>query len=611
MNSFTADPCCSSKQQGIFYDKAGPGRGHAGEDDVRATQQDISAYRLLIVEDETDSRRSIADYFTDSGFQVAEAESGQEGLAVFRAVQPDILFTDLSMPNGHGLELIRNVHAVSPHMPIIVISGADSVADAVTAMKEGACDYFCKPVRDLSALEHLTRQAIERSHHQQRSKTSGADPLTGLPDRSQLDHLFLAVGASGTSITLALVDLDGFKGVKDVFGHAVADRLLMEVGERLSIHTGSQEAIIHLGGDEFVLLLATPVGESIELRITAVQESVAEPFRIGQEEMIVTASVGFAVFPADGNSGDELLKHAATALFEAKKTGKNVLRRYCSTIRTNSERFSLQAKLRRAVEQREFSLVYQPQYDLVSGMLHGIETLLRWHPGFGQSVAPSLFIPALEESGLIVPLGEWILREACTHYRQWQLLGTPDCMLSVNVSAVQFHSPGFVPMVQRVLKETGMVPERLCLELTESVIMRNGEETIATLSDLKRLGISLSLDDFGTGYSSLSYLSRMPLDELKIDRSFVASLLHSANDASIVVTIIGMAASLNLRVVAEGIEMAEQAAFLRRKECQIAQGYYFSHPLTSAGMLDVFVREHQTRTDCAQSLPADQIGSAA
>jgi len=560
---------------------------------VGTTQQDTTAYTLLVVEDEAGLRRSIADYFSDSGFLVAEAGSGREGLAVFREVQPDILFTDLSMPNGNGLELIKAVHAVSPQTPIIVISGAGMVVDAVAAMKEGACDYLCKPIRDLPALEHLTRQAIERFRHQQRSRAVGTDPLTGLPDRSQLDHLFLAVSASGTAITLALVDLDGFKAVKDAFGHAVADRLLMELGERLSIHMGRQDAIIHLGGDEFALILATPDRESIDLRIAAVQESVAEPFKVGQEEMIVTASVGVAAFPHDGSSSDELLKHAATALYEAKKGGKNSLRRYCSAIRTNSERFSLQAKLRRAIEQREFSLVYQPQYDLTSGVLHGIEALLRWQPCLGHVVAPSLFIPSLEESGLIVQVGEWILREACTHYRQWQLLGAPDCMLSVNVSAVQFHSSGFVAMVRRVLQETGMVPERLCLELTESVIMRDGQETIATLSDLKRLGIALSLDDFGTGYSSLSYLSRMPLDELKIDRSFVASLLHSANDASIVVTIIGMAVSMNLRVVAEGIELEEQVAFLRGKKCQIAQGFYFSHPLTPVGMIAAFGREHQ------------------
>jgi EAL domain-containing protein (putative c-di-GMP-specific phosphodiesterase class I) len=268
------------------------------------------------------------------------------------------------------------------------------------------------------------------------------------------------------------------------------------------------------------------------------------------------------------------------------------VRRYCSTILTNSERFSLQAKLRRAHELREFSLVFQPQYDLASGSLHGVEALVRWQPRLGHLVAPALFIPALEESGLIVPVGEWILREACTYYRQWQSLGAPHCMLSVNVSAVQFHAGGFVAMVRRVLQETAMPPQRLCLELTESVVMRDGEETIATLSELKKLGIALSLDDFGTGYSSLSYLSRMPLDELKIDRSFIASLPHSANNASIVDTIIGLAACMNLRVVAEGIEQVEQADVLREKKCQIAQGYYFSHPLSPLGLIDAFGREH-------------------
>jgi diguanylate cyclase (GGDEF)-like protein len=503
-----------------------------------------------------------------------------------------MLFTDLSMPDGNGLELIAAVHAESPQTPIIVISGAGMVVDAVAAMKEGACDYLCKPIRDMAALEHLTRQAIERFRQQRCSKATGEDPLTGLPDSTQMDHLFQHVGTSGSGITLALVDLDSFKAIKDAFGHAVGDRLLMEVGERLSLHAGRQDALIHLGGDEFALLLATPDQGSVDLRIAAVREAVAEPFRIGQDELIVTASIGIALFPHDGSSSDELLKHASTALYEAKKTGKNCVRRYCSSIRTNSERFSLQAKLRRAHELREFSLVFQPQYDMVNGSLHGVEALVRWQPLVGHLVTPALFIPALEESGLIVPVGEWILREACTHYRQWQSLGAPHCMLSVNVSAVQFHASGFVAMVRRVLQETDMPPTWLCLELTESVVMRDGEETIATLSALKDLGVALSLDDFGTGYSSLSYLSRMPLDELKIDRSFVSSLPHSANNASIVDTIIGLAACMNLRVVAEGIEHSEQAAFLREKKCQIAQGYYFSHPLPPSGVIDAFGREY-------------------
>ncbi len=559
-------------------------------------QEDAAAYTLLVVEDEAGLRRSIVDYFSDSGFLVAEAASGREGLALFQAAPTDILFTDLSMPDGNGLELITAVHAVAPQTPIVVISGAGMVADAVVAMKEGACDYLCKPIRDLSALEHLARQAIERFRLQQRSKSVGEDPLTGLPDRSQLDHLFQVVGISGTGITLALVDLDSFKAIKDAFGHAIADRLLLEVGERLSLHVGRQDAIIHLGGDEFALLLATPDRASVDLRIAAVQEAVAEPFRVGQDELIVTASIGVATFPHDGNASEELLKHASTALYEAKKTGKNSMRRYCSTIRTNSERFSLQAKLRRAYEQREFSLMYQPQYDLTTGALHGIEALLRWQPSLGHLVAPALFIPSLEESGLIVPVGEWILRAACTHYREWQSLGAPPCMLSVNVSAVQFHASGFVAMVRRVLQETGMTPQCLCLELTESVVMRDGEETIATLKELKQMGIALSLDDFGTGYSSLSYLSRMPLDELKIDRTFIASLPFSLNNASIVGTIIAMAASLNLRVVAEGIELAEQVTFLQGKKCQIAQGFYFSYPLTPVGVIDAFGKEHQSVT---------------
>jgi diguanylate cyclase (GGDEF)-like protein len=547
-----------------------------------------AGYSVLVVEDEVGIRRSIAEFFSDSGFIVAEAASGREGLARFRQVQPDLLLTDLCMPNGSGLELIAAVHAESPLTPIIVISGAGMIEDAVTAMKEGACEYLCKPIRDLAALELTVRQTIEQYRRPPESRTAGADPRTGLPDGTRLQALFDDLAASGDDISLVLVDLDNFKAIKDACGHATADRLLQAIGERLALQLGSREALLHLGGDEFALLLTMSDGADLDGRVAALRDAVAAPVTVGRDELVVTVSVGIALFPHDGTACDELLQHAAAALYAAKTTGRNQVRRYCRTIRTNAEQFSLQAKLRRGVERQEFSLVYQPQFVLDNGALHGIEALVRWQPRHGQAVAPARFIPALEESGLIVSVGEWILRAAARQYGEWQAQGASPCLLSVNVSAVQFHARGFVAMVERVLQETGLPPARLCLELTESVVMRDGADAIATMSDLKRLGITLSLDDFGTGYSSLSYLSRMPLDELKIDRSFIAELPHSSRNAGIVDTIIGMAAAMNLRVVAEGIEQATQAAFLRERQCQVAQGYFFCRPLPPQDLLPVF-----------------------
>lgn len=550
---------------------------------------------ILTIEDETGLRKSIADYFEDSGFTVFEAADGREGLAAFREHNPDIVFADLCMPHCHGLEIIPVMHRESPTTPVVVVSGAGMLADAVEAMKRGAWDYVAKPVRELASLEQLAYKMLARSNElkqeyeftrQLKEQLEGyqvCDTLTGLPDRKFFSRHFEKIRLLNPDICLGLVDLDNFKAIKEVFGHEAGDLLLKEVANRLNSIVHGNDMLSRLGGDEFGFLInfyAPMTPDDMDTIVMLVNNCFTSPFNINEQELYVTASIGLTAFPADGTTIDDLLKNADTALSSAKEQGQNSYRIYSSDIIARSaDQLNLQATLRRALEKDEFVLHYQPQVDVASGKMTGVEALLRWESVSGQLFNPADFIPALEESRLIIPVGEWALKTACLQQRDWVESGYPELMLSVNVSAVQFHSAQFAERLAMIIEDTGVDPAYLCLELTESIVMKDVEETIHTLMRLRELGVSLSLDDFGTGYSSLSYLRKMPISELKIDRSFISSLFENQNSAMIVSTIISMAHCFNMRVVAEGVETMDQLEYLRANLCQTAQGFLFSKPM--------------------------------
>ncbi|GAM08651.1 putative signaling protein [Geobacter sp. OR-1] len=558
-------------------------------------QERKNGLTLLTIEDETGLRKSIADYFEDSGFTVIEASDGHEGLEAFRNHKPDIVFADLCMPKVHGLEIIPVMHQESPYTPVIVVSGAGMLQDAVESMKRGAWDYVSKPIRELGALEQLAFKMLARSEElkreseynsnlqQELSNHQDRDSLTGLPNRKLFkDHCgqILDQGAAGC---LGLIDLDNFKAIKESFDHESGDQLLMEVAERLGAKFTGSSVLARLGGDEFAFLTtysAQPSSENQEEVVKSIRSAFAAPFDIKGEELLITASMGLSCWPADGNTIDELLKKADIAMSRAKEQGQNSCRIYSSEITARStDWITLQTRLRRALEKNEFILHYQPQMDIGTTEIKGVEALIRWQPEGEPLVPPGAFIPALEESGLIIQVGEWALRTACNQLRQWNRSGHPPFMMSVNVTALQFHSPGFAEKVADIIAETEIDPEYLCLELTESIVMKDVADTIDTLTKLRKLGIALSLDDFGTGYSSLCYLRKMPISELKIDRSFIATLPEDQNNAMIVSTIISMANCLNMRVVAEGVETSDQLEYLRANHCHIAQGYLFSRPI--------------------------------
>ncbi|WP_211364173.1 putative bifunctional diguanylate cyclase/phosphodiesterase [Propionivibrio limicola] len=411
------------------------------------------------------------------------------------------------------------------------------------------------------------------------------DFLTGLPNRMLLtERLSQAIGLANRhrkQVALLFLDLDFFKNINDSLGHAVGDQLLQSVANRLSANVRATDTVCRQGGDEFVILLAEiERPEDAALIAEKLLAAFVAPHLVGGQEIHVTLSIGISVFPDDGNTVDTVMQNADTAMYHAKSDGRNNYQFFRSDMNTRAvRRLLVESSLRRALKQEEFLVHYQPQFELVSGRITGVEALIRWQdPDLGL-IPPGPFIPVAEECGLIVPIGRWVLREACRQTQAWLDSGLPAVPVAVNISAVEFRHKEFLAGVSDILRETGLAPGYLELELTESILMHDVESSIAELDALKAMGVKLAVDDFGTGYSSLSYLKKFPIDILKIDQSFVRDIAIDADDATIVSAVIGMGRNLNLRVIAEGVETQDQFAFLRTRQCPEGQGYLFSQPL--------------------------------
>ena len=427
------------------------------------------------------------------------------------------------------------------------------------------------------------------------------DALTGLPNRLLLtDRLTQARAHAHRAerlVGVLLLDVDRFKAINDTLGHSMGDLLLREVAERLSGCVREGDTVARLGGDEFTVLL--PELRYIEDCATVARkilESLTRPFPLDGHEVFVSASIGITLYPFD-ESIDTLLRNADTAMYHVKENGGNGFEYYTTEMSTASlKRLSLESALRRALERQEFVLHYQPQVDLVSGHVVGAEALLRWqHPEWGL-VAPGDFIPLAEETGLIVPIGKWVLFTACRQAKDWQDAGHPPITVAINVSARQFYQKDFMDTVCEVLETTQLDPRYLEIELTEGTVMQNGQATTAMLNELHKMGIQFSIDDFGTGYSSLSYLKRFPIDRIKIDRSFVTNITSDTDDAALASAIIAMSHALDIQTVAEGVETKEQLAFLRDRRCDQIQGYLFSRPIPAEEFIRIFGR---TEAGCA------------
>jgi diguanylate cyclase (GGDEF)-like protein/PAS domain S-box-containing protein len=437
------------------------------------------------------------------------------------------------------------------------------------------------------------------------------DALTGLPNRQlALVHLELAIAhaeRNGRKTAILYVDLDNFKTINDSFGYSVGDALLKSVAKRLADCTREADTISRQGGDEFLIILAdVPDADSIASIAEKILETLDETFDVEGLELATSLSIGVAVFPDDAKDIETLLKLADTAMYHAKEAGRNAYRFYTEQMNVYAvEHQRIRVGLRRALERGELVLHYQPQVDLTTGLVVGAEALIRWNnPELGQ-LQPGTFIPTAEESGLIVPIGDWVLREACRQAVAWRRSGLPDIVVAVNVSSTQFKRGDLEHSVLRALEESGLPPAFLELELTESVLIQDTEKVLETVQRLKAHGLLLSIDDFGTGYSSLSYLKRFNVDKLKIDRSFVCDMLNDPQDASIVRAIIQMARSLNLKTIAEGVEDEHLLAFLKLQYCDEAQGYYFARAMPADDFARYLATNHTTVS--ARNIDADAV----
>lgn len=428
------------------------------------------------------------------------------------------------------------------------------------------------------------------------------DVLTGLPNRLLLlDRFSQAMhhaDRTGSQIALLFLDLDNFKTINDSLGHAVGDALLKEIAQRLLDCMRESDTISRQGGDEFLVVLPDLQGmDAITPVLQKIRDQLQLPFEFDGHELTTSASIGIALYPDDGRDFETLLKKADTAMYQAKDAGRNGYRFFDAQMNVAAvEHLRLKSGLRRALERGEFELHYQPQIELASGRVVGVEALLRWdHPELGM-IPPVRFIPVAEDSGLIVPIGEWVIQQACRQAAVWQSAGLPDLVMAVNLSAVEFKRGDVEHKVTRALQDSGLDPRRLELELTESVLIHNTEQVLTTVQRLKRLGVTLSIDDFGTGYSSLSYLKRFEVDKLKIDRSFVRDLATDEDDAAIIRAIIQMARSLSLRTIAEGVEDADLLDRLQAFGCDEAQGYCYARPMPAASFADFVTQWTERQT---------------
>lgn len=564
-------------------------------------------YKILVIEDERAIRINLLKLLSAEGFQAIGAENGSRGVQLACSEQPDVIICDILMPilDGYGVLKALQQDPTTATIPFIFLTAKADRADWRQAMTLGADDYLTKPFTRAELLETIAtrlqkKASLAQRHSLELEQTQAQldyllryNHLTNLPNQVLLEERFNQLLTQGNArqrrIPLLSVGFEQLKRLHNTLGPTSGDLLLKAIAERLQNCVSPLDTIAHLGAAQFVILLTpnTHRGEVAKIAETLI-EAFSSPLPVGTHELFLRARIGIAFFGRDGRDIDTLIKHASAAREEAQKMGKTPYQFYLASIGTQSqEELLLELELRQALERQEFQVYYQPKVNLRTGEVEGAEALVRWlHPERG-FISPSEFIPLAEKTGFIIPLGEWILKTACVQAQGWQTAGLPPIRIAVNLSGHQFSQPHLGELIVEILRETGLDPRYLELELTESTVMENPEVAIATLSELKSLGIQISIDDFGTGYSSLSFLGQLPFDILKIDRSFVSSLTQDAKNAAITTAILQMAQSLNLKVVAEGVETEAELAFFYGHQCDQIQGYWFSPPLSAPAFEEV------------------------
>ncbi|WP_194712886.1 putative bifunctional diguanylate cyclase/phosphodiesterase [Noviherbaspirillum soli] len=554
--------------------------------------------RILMVDDEPITLEVMRDFLEEAGYaNLYDTSEPEQAMPLIAAEAPDLVLLDLMMPVVNGFDILSWMRADERHrhIPVIVLTSSTNAATKLKALELGATDFLAKPV-DASELALRIRNTLAAKVHLDR--LAYIDSLTGLPNRRMFqDHLDWALSQAQRHErvgALMHINVDHFKKVNEALGPAVADALLQQIGQRLEYGVRDCDSVgrigrnslqlSRVGGDEFAVLLSEMARVDDAIGVARrLLESVRAPFQVAGHELFVSCSIGVAVFPGDGMERNALLQNAGVAMHSARQQGGNAWRFYSSDLNQRSlQSLGLQSDLHKAIERGELRLYFQPKVCTATGGIVGAEALIRWqHPERG-FIRPDDFIPLAEENGLIVPIGAWVIAEACRRLRAWHKQGLSLPRISVNVSGRQFGAPGFYDSVRATLEVSGVDARCLTFEVTESILMENADESIALLKRFKAMGLKLSMDDFGTGYSSLSYLRRFPLDELKIDRSFLAELDDDGTEGKALITaIIVLGHSLGLSIVAEGVETETQLALLRELGCDECQGFLFSRPVAA------------------------------
>jgi len=572
---------------------------------------------VLIVDDDPGARLLIGSAMEIVGFRVKTAADGASALTEFRARPVDCVILDVVMPGMSGFEVCSALRALpaSRHVPILMQTSLDDMESVNRAYDAGATDFSSKGINPM-LLAQRVKFLVRAKQTQDQLRDSEArvrylayyDPVTALPNRQRLlqileQQIAWAVLRS-RGIAVLMMDVDGFSRINDTHGQAVGDSLLKEIAERLQrcLRDNQRSAdepddeggvmdindwVARTGADEFALALpGVSTADAAQMVARRIQAALSQPFAVAGQEMSLSASMGIGIFPADAADGEALVKNADAAMHHAKRTGQGAVEFFKKSISTRAAKhLSLEADLRKALDREEFTLNYQPRLALSDLRVEAVEALLRWsHPQRG-FVPPDEFIPLAEQSGLIVEIGDWVLREACAQARRWRDAGAPTWQVAVNVSGVQFRDGSLVRRVSNAIDAAGIDSRKIELEFTEGALIEYSSAVSKAVKSLKALGVATALDDFGTGYSSMSYLRHFPIDTLKIDRSFVRDIASKSDDnAPLVDAIIAMAKSLRLATVAEGVETEAQWQYLRNREANQVQGFLFCRPLTVADL---------------------------
>lgn len=558
---------------------------------------------ILVVDDDLSSRLLMCASLVKAGFRTAEAEDGLIAVTDFEQLKPDAILLDVIMPKLDGYDTCRAIRKLNggENTPILMVTGLDDIEAIHCAFDSGATDFITKPI-NWAVLNYRVKYMLRASEafhdvidkQQQIQELAFFDHLTGLANRTLFkDTLEVTLAESAkeeSQLAVIFMDLDRFKTVNDTLGHHIGDYLLKNVADRVSSciresdsfsrlnKRNAKHYVSRLGGDEFTVMLPRLKNPEDAGRVARrINERLAEPFKLAETEVFISVSIGISIFPLDGTEAEELMKHADLAMYHAKEKGKNNFQYYKKSLNIKArERLDFENDVRKAVSNEEFELYYQPQIDLTTGEIIGAEALTRWQHETRGMVSPGDFIPVIEELSLIIPFTDWVIRHSSQQKLSWQELGLPPLRIAINISSKHFAQQKIPEKLLQALQTFNLDPQYFELELTESVLAENSTETLEILKQIKSLGMNIAVDDFGTGFSSLVYLKQFPIDIIKIDRFFVKDILTSTQDAAIVKAIIAMAHSMDMKVIAEGIETVEQYDLLQKMGCDFGQGFLFS-----------------------------------